>query len=206
MYVPPAFREDRPEVLAALIAAYPLGLLVSHGAGGLMANPVPMLLADGVLRAHLARANPQLADLRAGVEVLVVFQGPQGYVTPEWYPAKAEHGRVVPTWNYLTVQARGLPRMIEAADWLRAQVGDLTAAQEAARPAPWAVSDAPEPFVAAQLRGICGVEIAVTALAGKWKASQNRAAADRRGVIAGLESEGNPLAGFIPPPDEPDAA
>lgn len=200
MYVPPAFREDRREVLLALIAAHPLATLISHGADGLCANLVPMQVQDGVLRAHLARANPQLDDLRAGGEVLAVFQGPQAYVSPGWYASKAEHGRVVPTWNFLMVQVRAVARVIEDADWLRAQVTALTERHEAGRPAPWAVADAPDGFVAAQLRAIVGIELPIDAVAGKWKASQNRPGADRAGVISGLASEGSGMAGFVPPP------
>lgn len=200
MYVPPAFREDRREVMEALIAAHPLAMLISHGAGGLTANHVPMQITDGVLRAHLARANPQLDDLRAGGEVLAVFQGPQAYVSPGWYASKAEHGRVVPTWNYLTVQVRGAARVIEDAGWLRAQVTALTDRHEAGRAEPWAVSDAPERFLEAQLRAIVGIELPLDGLSGKWKASQNRPDADRAGVISGLASEGRGMAGCIPPP------
>ena len=159
-----------------------------------MANPVPFLLygegEHGVLRAHLARANPQWRELDALEECLVVFQGPEAYVTPSWYATKRETGRVVPTWNYAAVQARGRPRAIADAAWLRRQVDDLTAAREGGRPEPWAVSDAPEPFVAAQLRAIVGIEIALTAIAGKWKMSQNRTAEDRAGVVRGLAAEG----------------
>lgn len=204
MYVPPAFAENRAEVIAALVADHPLALLVTGG-GTLLANPVPMLWQDGVLRAHLARANPQIAALRAaeeaGEEVLAVFQGPQSYVSPGWYASKAEHGRVVPTWNYLIVQISGVPRVIDDAEWLRGQVGALTDRHEAGRPDPWAVTDAPDAFVAAQLRGIVGVEIDPARIIGKWKASQNRPAADRAGVIAGLSAEGQPLASHVQPPD-----
>lgn len=201
MYVPPAFREDRRAVMEALMAAHPLAVLISHGAGGLTANLIPMQIAGGVLRAHLARANPQLDDLRAGGEVLAVFQGPQAYVSPGWYASKAEHGRVVPTWNYLTVQVRGRARVIEDADWLRAQVTALTEQHEAGRADAWAVTDAPERFVEAQLRAIVGIELPLDDLTGKWKASQNRPGADRAGVISGLASEGSGMAGFIPPPE-----
>jgi transcriptional regulator len=191
IYTPPAFAETRPEVLAAFVRAHPLGLLISAGPEGLAADPVPFLI-DGTerLRAHVARANGQWRALRAAPDCLVVFQGPEAYVTPSWYPAKAEHGRVVPTWNYAVVEVRGRARVIEDTDWLSRQIDDLTAAREAERAAPWAVADAPAPFVAAQLRGIVGIEIAVTALAGKWKASQNRPAADRAGVAGGLAAEG----------------
>ena len=207
MYVPPAFAEDRAEALAALVEAHPLALLVTGGDVGLLANPVPMLWQDGILRAHLARANGQVASLRAaeaaGAEVLAVFQGPQAYVSPGWYASKAEHGKVVPTWNYLMVQIRGVPRVIDDAGWLRAQVDALTDRHEAGFADPWAVSDAPDGFVAAQLRGIVGVEIPVAQVAGKWKASQNRPASDRAGVIAGLGAEGRPMAAHVPPPDTP---
>lgn len=193
MYRPPAFREDRPELLHAAIRAHPLATLVTHGGAGLTANLVPFTLVSGengpdLLRAHLARANPQLADLRAGGQALVIFQGPQAYVTPSWYPSKQEHGKVVPTWNYILVQAHGRPRVIDDSGWLRAQIDALTTLQEAGRPEPWAVADAPADFVTAQLKGIAGVEIAVERIEGKWKASQNQPAANREGVAAGLRA------------------
>lgn len=203
MYTPPAFDETRPEVLSALIAAHPLALLVTAGDDtGPTANLIPMTAEDGVLRAHLARANPQLAELRAaqaaGRPILAVFQGPQAYVSPGWYASKAEHGRVVPTWNFLMVQVRGVPRVIDEPDWLAAQVAHLTDRLEAERPDPWSVADAPAPFVAAQLRGIVGLELPMTARAGKWKASQNRSAADRAGVAHGLARAGHAMADHIP--------
>lgn len=163
-----------------------------------MANPVPFLYGDGVLRAHLARANPQIAELRAAPEVLVVFQPAEACVSPAHYPAKAEHGRVVPTWNYATVQARGRARLDDSPEFLGAQIDALTTAQENGRPDPWAVSDAPARFVQAQMRGIVGLEITVTELKGKLKLSQNKAAADRAGVRTGLMAEGVPLARLMP--------
>lgn len=194
MYRPPAFREDRPELLHAAIRAHPLATLVTHGPSGLTANLVPFTLVPGeggpdLLRAHLAKANPQLADLRAGGEALVIFQGPQAYVTPAWYPSKQEHGKVVPTWNYILVQAHGRPHVIEDAAWLRAQIDALTTLQEGSRADPWAVTDAPADYVAAQLKGIAGVEIAIERIAGKWKASQNQPAANHEGVVAGLREQ-----------------
>ncbi|SDM44031.1 negative transcriptional regulator, PaiB family [Methylobacterium phyllostachyos] len=194
MYQPPHFREESRDAQHALIRAHPLGLLVTAGPGGLIANPIPFLLdvngGYGMLRAHLARANPQAQDLAVVGEGLVVFQGPEGYVSPSWYASKREHGRVVPTWNYAIVQVRGRPRVIEDPAWLRRQIADLTALREAPRAEPWAVSDAPESFVAAQVQALIGVEIAITHLEGKWKMSQNRSAADRTGVIAGLQAAG----------------
>ena len=118
--------------------------------------------------------------------------GPQGYVTPSWYPTKRETQKVVPTWNYVTVQAWGRPRLVEDAAWLRRQIDDLTRAREAARPAPWAVSDAPEDYLAAQMKAIVGIEIPIARIEGKWKLSQNRPAADRAGVLAGLNDPQDP--------------
>ncbi len=200
MYEPPLHRQERLPAIHALIRAHPLGLLVSHGQGGLLANAVPFTLEDdgsalGLLRCHLARANPQWRDLQGGAEALVVFQGAEAYVTPSWYGTKRETGKVVPTWNYVMAQARGAPRVIETAEWLRAQVERLTREREAARETPWAVGDAPKDFIAQQLRAIVGVEIAITDLRGKWKASQNRTNADREGVIAGLGDD--PMAEIV---------
>ena len=194
MYQPPHFREDRVAVQHALIRTFPLGLLVTAGPGGLMANPVPFTLYEeegerGMLRVHLARANPQWRALGAVEECLVVFQGPQEYITPSWYATKAETGKVVPTWNYATVHVRARPTVIEDAAWLRRQVDDLTGLAEGRRPAPWQVSDAPSDFVAAQLKGIIGVEMPILAIEGKWKVSQNRNPADRAGVVGGLRHE-----------------
>jgi len=195
MYQPPHHREDRLSVQHDLIRRYPLGLLVSAGAGGLVANPVPFLIDDdgsplGTLRCHVARANGQWQDLLAVDGCLVVFQGPQDYVTPSWYATKRQTGKVVPTWNYATVHAWGRPRVIEDADWLRRQIDDLTRLRESTRAVPWAVEDAPAPFVAAQIRAIVGIEIPVARIEGKWKMSQNRSDADRQGVVEGYREAG----------------
>lgn len=155
---------------------------------------MPFIVIDtgdkGTLRAHVAKANDQVNALRAGSETLVVFQGPEAYITPSWYVSKKEHGRVVPTWNYAVVQARGMPRVIDDATWLRAQIGALTSSQESKRAQPWDVSDAPEPFIEGQMKAIIGVEIPIRTIEGKWKVSQNRSAADRQGVYEGLRDEG----------------
>lgn len=192
MYQPPHFIETRPEVLCEMITANPLGLLVTSGPGGLMANHLPFHLdaEKSTLRAHLARANAQWKELAAGAECLIVFQGPHAYVTPGWYATKQETGKVVPTWNYAVVQVRGRPTVHQDAAWLKAQVGELTDHHEASRDKPWAVDDAPEDFIASQLRGIVGVEIAIAAMEGKWKVSQNRVEADREGVAKGLAAQG----------------
>ena len=195
MYRPPLFREDRLDVLHTAISHHPLATLVTAGANGLMANHIPFLInpagsANGVLRAHLARANDQLVDLRAGAEALVIFQGPETYITPSWYASKAEHGKVVPTWNYVMVQARGRLQVHEDAPWLLSLVTRLTQRHEAALPRPWAVADAPADFIDGMLRAIVGIEIPLDALIGKWKVSQNRSTADREGVAAGLREQG----------------
>ena len=195
MYLPPQFAETDETVLRELIAAHPLGLLISTSQSGVLANPLPFLVSarDGVttLRAHMSKANEQWRHIRDGADVLVVFQGADTYVTPSWYASKAEHGKVVPTWNYAMVQARGPARVHDGSEWLGQQVGELTDHHEANRPTPWKVGDAPDAFVAAQLRGIIGIEIGVVQLTGKWKVSQNRPEADRRGVHAGLTQDGD---------------
>ena len=196
MYLPRHFEESRVEVLHEFVHRQPFGLLVTHGAQGLTANALPFLLdADGspglgTLRGHVARANPVWREESSDGSALVVFQGPQGYVSPAWYPAKAEHGKVVPTWNYVIVQARGRLRVVDDAGWLRGLVTRLTERHEAAQPAPWAVSDAPAEFVDTMLRAIVGIEIELESLTGKWKVSQNRSVADREGVVDALERIG----------------
>jgi transcriptional regulator len=192
MYQPPHFREDDLNVQHALIRADPLGLLITAGASGLIANSVPFHLdagasEKGTLRMHLARANGQWRDIAAGAPVLAVFQGADSYVTPSWYQTKAETGKVVPTWNYAIVQARGLARVIEDAGWLLAQINAITGEHEGQREKPWSVGDAPEEFIRAQLKGIIGVEIEIAEIEGKWKVSQNRPVADREGVANGLD-------------------
>jgi transcriptional regulator len=195
MYQPPHFRENRLDVQHALIRAHPLGLLVTLGKTGLIANPIPFILDEaaspyGTLRAHLSRANPQWRNFDPDTEALVVFQGAETYITPSWYEAKREHGKVVPTWNYAIVQARGRMQVVEDPAWLLKQITAMTSAQEATRQEPWVVSDAPSDFLAAQMKGIIGVEIEITEIEGKWKVSQNRSEADRRGVAAGLRDLG----------------
>lgn len=202
MYTPAAFREDRPEVLRRLIRSHPLATLVTGGANGLIANLVPFVLtttADGdVLRAHMAKANDQLASLREGGEALVIFQGPEAYISPAWYPSKQEHGKVVPTWNFVVVQAWGTPVVIDDPAWLRAQIHDLTTLQEGGRDDPWAVADAPADYIDAQVRAIAGLEIPVSRIEGKWKASQNQPQANRHGVVKGLrESASDAMADIV---------
>lgn len=192
MYLPVHFEETRPEVLHQLVHDHPLGLLITQGDSGLQANPIPFLLdADpaggpGILLAHVARANPLWREARGDVDSLVVFQGPQAYISPALYPSKAATGKVVPTWNYVMVQARGRLRVVDDTGWLRTLVNRLTTRHEAGRAAPWQVGDAPADYIEAMLRAIVGIEIRLGALTGKWKVSQNRTAADRAGLAQGL--------------------
>ena len=220
MYLPAHFEESRPAVLQLLLQAHPLGQLVSVDAEGLpVANPIPFLYdaergALGALVGHVARANPVWRDAvsggAAGQPVLVLFQGPDGYVSPNGYAAKREHGKVVPTWNYATVQARGRLRVLDDVAATRALVTRLTAVHESTQSRPWAVSDAPDDYIASMLRAIVCIEIELSALVGKYKLSQNRSAADQAGVVAGLRAGGVPsqqaLADWMPAADaKPDA-
>lgn len=201
MYQPPHHREDRLDVQHALIESHPFGLLISTGPEGLLANGLPFLLrreagALGTLAAHMARANEQWRTLD-GQSVLVVFQGPQTYITPAFYETKRETGKVVPTWNYAMVQARGLARVHADPAWLDGQIGALTDRHEEKRSRPWAVEDAPRPYIKSQMRGIVGVEIEIAAIEGKWKVSQNRPEADRRGVAEGLANAAPDMAALV---------
>lgn len=187
MYIPDHFRETRPEVLHDAVRRIGFATLVTLD---LEANLLPMLLDDAgtVLRGHVARANPVWKQ--GDGPALALFLGPHGYVSPNWYPSKAEHGKAVPTWNYLAVQARGTLRWTHDLDQLRGLVTELTDRHESERPEPWAVSDAPAGYTDALLRAIVGFELSVESLEGKWKLSQNRDAADRIGVREGLSREG----------------
>ncbi len=196
MYNPPHFAETRAEVLHQLIAAHPLGALVTLTSHGLDANHIPFEFAadagpHGTLRGHVARANPAWKNFSATVDALVIFQGPSTYITPTWYESKKEHGKVVPTYNYCVVHALGPLRVIDDPAWLRAMVGRLTERFEASRPAPWNVADAPPDFIEKQLAAIVGIEIPLTRLVGKWKVSQNRPEVDRPGIIRGLQEQGD---------------
>jgi transcriptional regulator len=190
MYVQQKFEETRLEVLHALMRDYPLGAIVTTQPGGLEANHMLFHLdasagAYGVLRGHMPRGNPLWKDA-TGTDAIVIFQGPQTYITPSWYPSKHAHGQAVPTWNYAVVHAYGLPRFIEDRAWLLANVSELTSTHEAAQKLPWQITDAPADYIDKMLGQIIGVEIPIARLIGKWKMSQNRPPADRLGVIAGL--------------------
>lgn len=202
MYLPAHFEESRAEVLHALMREHPLGLLITQtqppadgSAAHIDANALPFHVdanrgPHGTLLAHVARANPVWHTTRTDAEVLVVFQGPQTYVSPGWYATKQDTGKVVPTWNYVLVEARGRLVVRDDAAWVHALVSTLTDTHETTQPKPWKVTDAPADYIAATLRAIVGIEIELTSLQGKWKVSQNRSAADRAGVVHGLDSSG----------------
>ena len=188
MYSPPYFDERRPELLQGLVAQHPLGTVITHGAAGLGADHIPFELYAataeapfGVLRAHVARANPLW---RHEGEAMVVFQGQSAYVSPSLYAEKTLTGKVVPTWNYMAVHAHGTLRAIEDPMWILALLERLTVQHESPRAAPWAVHDAPHEFIDKLLAAIVGIEIPVQRMQGKWKVSQNRPERDQRAIAA----------------------
>jgi transcriptional regulator len=195
MYIPDHFEETRVEVLHDLIRANPLGTLVTLTPTGLDANHIPFEIDPqpapfGALRGHVARANPLWSEFSRNIEVLAVFQGPGEYVSPSWYPTRKETGRVVPTWNYAVVHARGWLRIVDDPAWLRAFVERLTNRHEAGLRDPWKVAEAPPDFIEQQIAAIVGLEIPLTRVIGKWKTSQNRSEQDRNGVAEALLEQG----------------
>ncbi|MEO0345683.1 MAG: FMN-binding negative transcriptional regulator [Pseudomonadota bacterium] len=194
MHTPKIFKQSDLAEIHGLIESHPLGALITNGADGLEANHIPFELDRdagpyGTLLGHVARANPVWQT--GADEILVVFQGANNYVSPGWYATKQVHGKVVPTWNYVVAHAYGTLRPIEDRDWIRSHMERMTNRHEAASPAPWQVSDAPETFTERMLRAVVGVDITLTRFEAKWKASQNRPATDRDGVAEGLRREGH---------------
>jgi transcriptional regulator len=202
MYVPAHFKETRIEVLHELMRARPLVTLVTRGDSGLVANHIPVeTLSEpaphGLIRGHIARANPLWREYLPDTEALAIFQGPQAYISPSYYPSKQQTGEVVPTWNYAVVHAHGTLRFFEEAEWLHGFVERLTDSHESVRQNPWKVSDAPAPYLAKMLSMIVGFEFSIAKLIGKWKVSQNHPAANRQGVVRGLHATENVESGKI---------
>lgn len=196
LYNPNHFRVDDDDALQAFIRDHAFATLVSTRDGNLSVSHLPMILETGnkgssTLKGHIARANGHWKDIGDGIEALAIFHGPQAYVTPQWYPSKLEHAKVVPTWNYAVAHVHGRARTVEDSDWLHAHVSALTNANEAAFAHQWAVEDAPADYLDKMLKAIVGIEIAVTRVEGKWKLSQNRTEADRLGVTNGLAARSN---------------
>ncbi|WP_129641752.1 FMN-binding negative transcriptional regulator [Peristeroidobacter agariperforans] len=195
MYLPVKFAESRRAELFRLVREHPLGMLVTHTASGLEANHLPFLLDEergvsGFLLAHVARANPVWQEVTDGAEVLVVFRGTQGYISPNWYPSKQETHRHVPTWNYEVVHAHGRIHVRDDEKFVRGVVARLTRAHEASEPQPWKMSDAPEDYISENLRQIVGIEVELTRVEGKRKLSQNRDTRDFEGAVSALEERG----------------
>ncbi|MFM0637838.1 FMN-binding negative transcriptional regulator [Paraburkholderia metrosideri] len=201
MYMPAHFEESRPEVLHRLIAEQSFGALITHGPNGLDANHLPFEFdakltpeggdaqparTHGILRAHVARANPVWQEVAANPEALVIFQGPAAYISPTWYPSKHETHRQVPTYNYMVVHAHGRIVVRDDESFLRGLVARLTRKMEAGESVPWKMGDAPADYIAQMLGAIVGLEIEVTRLVGKWKLGQNKEATDRRGAAEAL--------------------
>jgi transcriptional regulator len=200
VYLPKHFEQHDREQLIALMRERPLATLITSTPDGPSADLIPLEYVasegeHGTLRGHVARANPLWQ--RAGTSALAVFTGPEAYISPGWYASKKEHGKVVPTWNYTMVQARGVLHAVDNAPWLHALVQRLTNHHEATQAAPWHVSDAPDDYVQQMLRAIVGIEIPMTSLVGKWKVSQNRGAADREGTARGLAAGHAEMAALV---------
>lgn len=195
MYIPAHFEETSVETMHSLMRAHPLATLVTSGASGITANHIPFHLAAeplpfGVLRGHVARANPMLDDLAQGGEMLAVFQGVDSYISPSWYATKQAHGKAVPTWNYVAVHAYGELRVMENPHWLLAQLDALTAEHEGKLAEPWSIAEAPPEFIERLMQSIVGIEMVITRLQGKWKTSQNQPAENRNSVVRGLCASG----------------
>lgn len=197
MYLPPHFAAPGEDEIAAFVAGVGAADLVTFDGTKPVASLIPVIWdhpraaagGHGRLLGHLARANPQWQSLSAGTVALAIVHGPQAYISPSWYPATARHGRVVPTWNYITVHFTGPLTIHTDPEWLRTVVTRLTSQHEAARPQPWAVGDAPPRYIDGQLRAIVGVELLIESVEAKYKLSQNRDARDQAGAVEGLRSE-----------------
>jgi len=192
MDVPRDFAESDPDVLRDTVRSIRAGELITVGADGPEASFLPLLISDdaGAVTGHLARANGQWRRADLSVPALITWVGPYAYVSPSYYPSKREHGKAVPTWNFITVQARGVLTLHEDDGWKRAHVAALSDFHEAALPAPWSIDDAPTEYIDGLVKGIVGIELRVTSIEGKWKLSQNQTAQDIAGAMAGLASEG----------------
>lgn len=194
MYLPTYHRMTDPEAAYALLRSSPLGAWVCQTPEGLVANSIPFVLDRsrgplGTLIGHVSRANAVWRALGDGAASVVMFQGPQAYITPGWYPGKAAHGKVVPTWNYVAAHAHGVARAVEDAAWLRDMLERLTAQQEAGQPTPWRPADAPPEFIDRLLRAIVGIEIPIDRLEGKSKLGQDEDLQDRLGAATGLQRQ-----------------
>ena len=196
MYTPIHFAENRIDAMHDLMKNNSLATVVTLTANGLTANHIPLILLEnpqpfGVLQGHVARANPIWREFSTDVETLAVFQSAEAYIKPAWYATKQETGKVVPTWNYAVVHARGFLQVKDDATWIRAQIERLTAQHEAGSSEPWRITDAPPDYTENLIKALVGIEIVITKLEGKWKVSQNQPVANQTGVIDGLRERNN---------------
>ncbi|MGF1475818.1 MAG: FMN-binding negative transcriptional regulator [Geminicoccaceae bacterium] len=196
MYVPKPFREERTHVLHQVMRDIGAAAVVGNGPDGLFATHVPVEILPepapyGRVRCHFAKPNPHGKAIDADQDLLVIFQGPQGYVTPSWYPSKKATGKVVPTWNYVAIHAYGRAQTFDDAPTLRRHLASLTERFESDYPEPWTLEMAPDSYITRMCKGIVGVEITITRLQGKWKMSQNKTDPDRLGVVHGLRDQGD---------------
>lgn len=193
MHIPKQFQESRVDILQGFMRDYPLCTLITLSSDGVNANHIPMHVIDtpqpfGALTCHIDKSNRIVDDIHRNGEVLAIFNGPNTYITPSWMPTKKEKGRVVPTWNYAVVHARGNARVIEDKQWLYEQIGAFTNHSETAVHSQWQLSDAPLEFTDKLINGILGLEIIITELTGKWKVSQNEPMVNKRGIVEGLKN------------------
>jgi len=199
MFQPPIFSVDDKELMHELMLTHPFGTLISIQDGGITADHLPLVIhpelsEQGTIRAHIAKGNPLWLKRKTSMEILAIFQGPQAYITPSWYPSKKQHGKVVPTWNYAVIHAHGELNFRTDEEWLLDHLVELSNRQEDGRYKAWKVSDAPDSYIAKQLKGIVGIEIEIKKLEGQWKVSQNKNEEDRTGVQEGLKLEADQVA------------
>ncbi|KOO04475.1 FMN-binding negative transcriptional regulator [Vibrio nereis] len=196
MYIPRKFRQENIEQLVALMQQYPFATLVTHSNEGIDATHLPVMFKQVgerfVLKAHIAKANSLWKEVLSGSEVLVIFNGPNCYISPNHYPTKAEHGKAVPTWNYAVAHVKGTISFIHDPDWIHTAIEELTAEHESQSMKPWSMSDAPDEFIQKLLLAVVGVEIEISSITGQWKLSQNQPDVNKQGVIEGLSSLGDP--------------
>jgi len=196
MHIQQHFEEHNKSVLHELIRVHPLATFVTSRNDEIVINHMPFVLSEhegeyGLLTGHMPLANPAWKLFNGRTKAVAVFQGAARYISPNWYPSKLEHGKAVPTWNYAVVHAHGCPRLFDDPDRLMSHLNQLTDEQEAGRPSPWKVSDAPPEYTSRMIKRIVGIEIPIASLVGKWKVSQNRSVADRKAVVDGLTSQGD---------------
>jgi transcriptional regulator len=193
MYTPKKFQQHDVTALKELIVAYPFATLMTHSDAGIEAEHIPFILTQvkgrDVLQGHIAKANPLWKKVKDNAQVLIVFNGPNCYISPNYYPTKKEAGKVVPTWNYVTVHVKGAISFVQDDNWNFNLITNLTNHHEAAQQEPWSIEDAPQEYIARMLPAIVGIEIDITSITGKWKVSQNQPEINKQGMVNALSKE-----------------